>query len=93
MAESAAQVQYRQEVVDGFEQRRSLLQDFVTTEAVIKGNQATFLIADSGSATATTRGLNGLIPARPDNLTQTTATLAEWHRICASLKLNNLKAH
>jgi hypothetical protein len=45
----------------------------------IKGNTATFLVADSGAATAVTRGVNGLIPARADNLTQTSATLVEWH--------------
>lgn len=79
MAESAAQVQYRQEFIAGFEQNQSLLRSTVTTEAVIKGNQATFLVADSGDATAVTRGLNGLIPGRADNLVQATATLQEWH--------------
>jgi len=79
MAESAFQVQYQQEFIAGFEQRQSLVRQAVTTAAVIKGNQATFLVADSGSATAVTRGLNGLIPGRADNLTQVTATLVEWH--------------
>lgn len=79
MADTAFQTQYRQEFIAGFEQRESLVRKTVTTEAVIKGNQATFLIADSGAATATTRGVNGLIPARADNLSQLTATLVEWH--------------
>lgn len=79
MAESAFQVQYRQEFIAGFEQNQSLIRDTVITEAVIKGNQATFLVADSGDATPVTRGLNGLIPGRADNLTQSTATLIEWH--------------
>lgn len=79
MAESAFQVQYRQEFIQGFEQTQSLLRNSVTTESVIKGNQATFLVADSGGAEAVTRGLNGLIPGRPDNLQQNTATLVEWH--------------
>lgn len=79
MAESAAQIQYRQEFIAGFEQNQSLVRDTVTTEAVIKGNQATFLVADSGDAVAVTRGLNGLIPGRANNLTQNTATLQEWH--------------
>lgn len=79
MAESAFQIQYRQEFIAGFEQSQSLIRDTVTTEAVIKGNQATFLVADSGNADAVTRGLNGLIPGRPDNLNQYTATLVEWH--------------
>lgn len=79
MAETAFQTQYRQEFIAGFEQRQSLLRSSVTTEAVLKGNTATFLVADSGGASAVTRGVNGLIPARADNLTQTSATLAEWH--------------
>lgn len=79
MAESAFQVQYRQEFIAGFEQNQSLVRDTVTTESVIKGNQATFLVADSGDATPVTRGLNGLIPGRADNLVQNTATLVEWH--------------
>ena len=77
MAVSAAITQYRDETIMGFEQSQALLRMTVTTEAVIKGNTATFLVADSGSATATTRGVNGLIPARNNNLTQTSATLVE----------------
>lgn len=79
MADSAFQTQYRQEFIAGFEQRQSLLRNTVTTETEIKGNSAVFLVADSGSANAVTRGLNGLIPGRADNLTQNTCTLAEWH--------------
>lgn len=79
MAETAYQIQYRQEYIAGFEQRQSLLRQSTTTEAVIKGNQATFLVADSGSATTVTRGVDGLIPARADNLSQLTATLTEEH--------------
>jgi len=79
MADTAFQTQYRQEMVMGFEQMQSLLRDTVTTESVVKGNTATFLVADSGNAVPVTRGINGLIPSRPDNLTQSTATLVEWH--------------
>lgn len=88
MATTAFQIQYRQEFIAGFEQRQSLLRETVTTESVIKGNQATFLIADSGAATAVTRGVDGLIPARADNLTQTTATLAEWHDLVRKTAFN-----
>ncbi len=69
----------RQEFVKGFEQRQSLLRGTTTTEAVIKGNTAEFLVADSGGATAVTRGANGLIPGRADDLTAQTLTLTEWH--------------
>lgn len=79
MAETAYQTQYRDEFIAGFEQRQSLLRNAVTTDGEVKGNQYVFLVADSGSAEATTRGANGLIPARADNLSQNTATLAEWH--------------
>lgn len=88
MAETAFQIQFRNQVIDGFEQRESLLRSSVTTEAVIKGNQATFLVADSGGATAVTRGVNGNIPARADNLTQTTADLAEWHDLVKKTGFN-----
>jgi len=79
MPATAFQIQYRQEFISAFEQRQSLLSASVTREAVMKGNQATFLVAGSGSATAVTRGVNGLIPARNDDLNQYTATLVEWH--------------
>jgi len=88
MAETAFQIQYRQEFIAGFEQYQSLLRSSVTTEAVIKGNQATFLVADSNGATAKTRGVNGLIPARGDNLTQPTATLVEWHDLVRKTSFN-----
>jgi hypothetical protein len=88
VAETAFQTQYRDEFVAGFEQHQSLLRDTVTTEAVIKGNSAVFLVADSGSADATTRGVNGLITARADNLTQNTCTLTEWHDLVRKTGFN-----
>jgi hypothetical protein len=80
MAENAPQIQYRQQLVTGFEEGMSWLRQTTVTEAVIKGNQATFVVGDSGGASAVTRGINGLIPARADNLSQPTATLVEWHK-------------
>jgi hypothetical protein len=80
MAESAPQTQYRQELIAEFEEGMSWLRRTTVTEAVIKGNQATFLVGGSGGASAVTRGINGLIPARADSLTQLTATLTEWHK-------------
>ena len=88
MADTAVQTQYRQEFIAGFEVRESFLRASVTTEAVIKGNTATFLVADSGGASAVTRGVNGLIPARADNLTQSSATLAEWHDLRRTTDFN-----
>jgi hypothetical protein len=88
MAETAYAIQYRSEYIPGFEQNKSLLSETVTNEAVIKGNQATFLVADSGSATTTTRGVNGRIQSRGDNNTQLTATLTEEHDLVEKTGFN-----
>ena len=88
MAESAPVIQYRSQLVDTFEEGMSWLRQTTVTEAVIKGNQATFLVAGSGGANATTRGLNGLIAARPDSMTQTTATLVEWADLVRKTRFN-----
>lgn len=79
MADTAFQKQYRQEYISGFEFGQSMLRASVTTEHVRQGNEAVFLVADSGGAEAVTRGVNGNIPANVDNLNQFTATLVEWH--------------
>lgn len=81
MADTAFQRMYRQEFVAGFEKRQSLVRHSVITEVEVKGNEAVFLVADSGGATAVTRGVNGDIPTRPDNLNQFTVTLKEWHDV------------
>lgn len=81
MAQTAYQTMYRKEFIKGFEKRQSLARRTVTTETEINGNEAVFLVADSGGATAVTRGVNGDIPTRPDNLNQNTATLKEWHDV------------
>lgn len=86
--DTAFQTQYRNEFIAGFEQHQSLLRETVTTEAVIKGNQAIFLVADSGSATAVTRGVNGLIPARADNMAQNTCLLTEQHDLVRKTGFN-----
>ncbi len=86
--DTAYQTQYRDEFIAAFEQRQTLLRETVTTEAVIKGNQAVFLVAGSGGATAVTRGANGLIPARSDDNTQNTVTLGEWHDLVRKTGFN-----
>ena len=88
MVDTAFQTQYRQEFIAGFEQHQSLLRDTVTTEAVIKGNTATFLVADSGGAETMTRGVNGLITARSDNLATPSATLTEEHDLVRKTGFN-----
>lgn len=88
MAVAAAQKQYRQEMIAAFEQHQSLVRDMVTTEVVIKGNTAEFLVAGSGGASAVTRGTDGLIPAREDSNTQYTATLVEWHDLVRKTSFN-----
>ncbi|WP_375408513.1 phage capsid protein [uncultured Methylobacterium sp.] len=79
MADTSYSVQYRDEFIAGFEQGMSQLSTAVTNDAQTKGNQAVFDIVDSGGASAVTRGVNGLIPARADNETQVPITLQEWH--------------
>ena len=88
MADTAYQRQYRQEYIHGFEDRQSILRATCVQESVIKGNEALFLVADSGSAIAVTRGANGLIPARADNNNQYTATLQEWHDLVRKTNFN-----
>lgn len=88
MADTAYQTQYRDEFIAAFEARATLLRETVTTEAVIKGNQAVFLVAGSGAATAVTRGANGLIQARADDNTQNTVTLSEWHDLVRKTGFN-----
>jgi hypothetical protein len=88
MAETAFQEKFRQEVIMGFEKSHSLLRRTVTIETEIEGNDATFLVADSGGATAVTRGVNGDIPTRPDNLNQFTARLQEWHDVPERTRFN-----
>jgi hypothetical protein len=88
LSDTAFQIQYRQEFIQAFEQHQSLLRETVTTEAVIKGQQAVFLVAGSGAATAVTRGINGRIPARADSNTQNTCTLTEWHDLVRKTGFN-----
>jgi len=88
MSDTAFQIQYRQEFIAAFEQHQSIIRDTVTTEAVIKGQKAVFLVAGSNDSTAVTRGVNGQIPARADDNAQNTATLQEWHDLVRKTGFN-----
>jgi Phage capsid protein len=88
VSDTAFITQYRAEFIHGFEDRQSRLKNACIPEGMVKGNTATFLVADSGAATATTRGVNGLIPARPDNLNQFSATVLEWHDLVRKTGFN-----
>ena len=88
MADTAFQTMYRDEYIVGFEQHESLLRQTCTTEVMVKGNVATFLVVDSGAAQAVTRGVNGLIPARADNLTQSSCTLVDWNDLVRKTNFN-----
>ena len=92
MADTAYQRQYRQEFIAGFEDRVSVLRSMCVQESSVKGNEAIFLVADSGSAIAVTRGVNGLIPARADSLTQTTCTIREYHDLVRKTEFNILSS-
>lgn len=84
----AYQTQYRDEYIAAFEAKQTLLRETVTTEAVIKGQQAVFLVAGSGGEAAKTRGVNGLIPARGDDETQNTVILGEFHDLVRKTAFN-----
>jgi hypothetical protein len=88
MADSAFQTMYRDELVASIEEGTSWLRQTTVTEAMISGNQATFLVAGSGNASAVTRGINGLIPARADDMSQPAATLTEWHDLVRKTRFN-----
>lgn len=88
MADTAFQTTYRQELILGFERRQSMLRQTCTTEGQIKGQSIVFDVVDSGSASAVTRGVNGLIPSRADNNTQYTCTLSEWHDLVKKTNFN-----
>lgn len=81
MTVAAKQRVYREEMISTFEVRKSILLDTVTTETMMKGNSATFLVTGSGDASAVTRGVNGLIPGRSNANTQTEVVLEEWHDV------------
>ncbi|MCZ3377428.1 phage capsid protein [Rhizobium sp. AG207R] len=79
MSIEAAMIQFRKDLVAQFEQKVSQLKMSTTKENVISGNQATFLVAGSGTDTAVTRGTNGQIPYGNPTNNQYTATLVEKH--------------
>lgn len=88
MAESAPMIQYRDELIAGFEQTVSMFELAATTEYMQNGHQAVFCVNDSGNAEAVTRGINGLIPGRGDNNTQYTCQLQEWHDLVTKTGFN-----
>lgn len=79
MADTAPMTQYRREWVIKFEQKQALLRGTVLDEAMISGLSAVFPLAGSGGASASTRGTNGRIPSRKNDVSQLTATLVEAH--------------
>lgn len=79
MADPTFVTTYREEQIATFEQRYSRLRVACVQHAQIKGNAAVFQVSGSGSATAVTRGSNGLIPYGVTDNTQNTCTLVERH--------------
>lgn len=87
MAATAYATIYRDEWIAGYERDQSLLRSTVSTEAIVNGREAVFLIATSNRE-AVTRGPNGLIPAAVDDLVQSTLTLSEWHDLPQKTRFN-----
>lgn len=79
MANTAFKTQYRNETIDAFEFAGNRLAASTVQEVERNGNEAVFLVAGSGGATASTRNVHGRIPGRSDDLQQNTCTLVEWH--------------
>lgn len=73
------QLIYRDQFVEGFERRLSVLRSTVTTDTESRGGGVYFLIATSNGRSAVTRGSNGLIPSSDDLQVQTPITFAEAH--------------
>jgi hypothetical protein len=88
MAESAFQALYDQELIAGYERNQSVLRQTTTTRGIVKGNTFVFDIVDSGSASAVTRGVNGLIPERANSQSQVTLQMAEWHDLVSMTGFN-----
>src|SRR6266850_7160481 len=86
--DTAYQTQYRDEYIAAYEARQTLLRETVVTDSEVKGNQAIFLVAGTGGASAVSRGANGLIPARSDDQAQNTVVLAEWHDLVRKTGFN-----
>lgn len=78
MGLNPSQVLYRDEFVASFEQRQSYLRDSVTTESMIKGSSAVFLVTGTADSMKE-RGVDGLIPAASEVDTQVTISLKEMH--------------
>lgn len=79
MAVQAAITIYKQEMIAGFERRRSMLSTAPMKESMKNGLNVVWLVTSSGGAKAVTRGQNGLIPYGQNSNTQITATLVERH--------------
>lgn len=90
----SAQLQaiYKDQYVEGFEQRQSILRQAVTTDTESRGGSVYFLVADSGGSVAVTRGSNGLIPVQDDNQVQTPITFAEAHHLIRRTGFDIFKA-
>src|ERR1051325_5341514 len=90
----SAQLQaiYKDQFIEGFEQRQSILRQAVTTDTESRGGSVYFLVADSGGAVAVTRGSNGLIPVQDDNQTQVQLTFAEAHHLIRRTGFDIFKA-
>lgn len=69
---------YKQEFVAAFEQRQSYLRDSVSSEALVNGESATFLLVGKAD-TMRQRGVDGRIPNANEIDTQVKIALKEMH--------------
>lgn len=92
MAYQITQEQYRDEWVVQFQRGATYLRDCVTTEMMIRGNEAVFPIQGSAPRMVT-RGVNGQIPARQRTDSQVRVTLKERHTLEEQTSFNIFTAH
>ena len=92
MAYQITQEQYRDEWVVAFQRGATYLRDCVTTEIMIRGNEAVFPI-QGAAPRMVTRGVNGQIPARQRTDSQIRVTLQEKHSLEEQTSFNIFTAH
>lgn len=83
---------YREEFIASFEQRTSYLRDTVSTEGLVKGESATFLLVGKADLMRQ-RGVDGLIPNVNEIDTQIKIGLKEMHHKTQQTSFDIFQAH
>ena len=92
MSYQITQEQYRDEWVVAFQRGATYLRDQVTTEMMIRGNEAVFPI-QGAAPRMSERGVDGLIPSRQRTDSQVRVALREKHTLEKQTSFNIFTAH